>query len=531
MRFKPTVAHYLVVGLSVLLLSGGCFSLSIPFLTKGGPSDDLKPTEREFPRDNVFIGYDGDGKPIVELRLVKQEVSKDGLVITTRLFPTENFKVRNIFRGLRSINYYPIERRFHRLELKYGKRKLKAKVKTNLEVRDQKPLDALFEKSGVFHLLPDTIDMAELKFQDVKRWGRMSEQNLAEWYEDKENYLEELDRRQRRSDLVESYRRRMKRDYTQTFSQYDSLYVTTNNTYVYLEKDVNSDILFVMNTGDRIDYGVSDGLWVEVPLEGEQIKTYTPMLEARRQKALVRWRQQRQAARSGRRTPTAAPSGPGGAGGAETEQDTTFKNTAYVLDVMVQPSYRQAVAWETETMQTPADVPLFAQVLQDREKERLARLDSIAKAYTDSLTRIKAREDSLARAQFVKDSTATAVRDSLAAAKKVPAVAGDSLGAAGKAAATPQQAKAGADSSAAAKPVPAKPAVAHPDSAHHPAADSVRSGAPPPSPAAQSAHKDTSAVKPKADSTSAPPPAVAGPAAALPAAADTSAAPPPSSSP
>ncbi len=514
MRFRPTAAHYLIVGLIVLLLSGGCFSLSIPFLSKGGPSADFKPTEREFPREDVFIGYDGDGKAIVELRLIKQEVGKDGLLITTRLFPTENFKVRNIFRGLRSINYYPIERRFHRLELRYGKRKLKAKVKANLEVRDQKPVDAMFENSGVYRLLPDTIDLAELKFQDVKRWGKMSVDSLSEWYSDKENYLEELDRRQRRSDLVESYRRRLKRDYTQTFSQYDSLYVTTNNTYVYLEKDVNSDILFVMNAGDRLDYGVSDGLWVEVPLEGEQLKTYEAMLEKRRQRALARWRMQRQAARSGRRTPT-APSGPGGSGG-EAEQDTTLKNTAYVLDVMVQPSYRQAVAWETETMQPPSDVPLFAQVLQDREKERLARLDSIAKAYTDSLAAIKTRADSLVRVQFVKDSLAAAVRDSLAAVKKGPAVAVDSLAAAKKAAAVPQKAGSVADSTAAAKHVTARPATAHPDSIRHPAADSARSGAPPP---AAAAHKDTSAAKPKADSTAAPPSAKTGPAATTPAAA------------
>ncbi len=497
---RRITAQILFSGLTILLLFCGCFS--IPFIGKKGPSGSLQNAEREFARENVFIGYDGDGRKIVELRLVKQQVSKDGLVVTSRLFPTENFKVRNIFRGLRSINYYPIERRFHRLELKAGRRKIKTKVKVNLEVKDQKPLDALFEHSGEFRLLPDTIDMIDLKFQDVKRWGRMSPDSLSEWYADKENYLEELDRRQRRSDLVESYRRRLRRDYTQTYNQYDSLYVTTNNTYVYLEKDVSSEILFVMNSGERIDYGVSDGLWVEIPLEDT---VYSPMLEIRRQRNLTRWRAQRQAARSGRRT-TAAPAA--GAGTSETEIDTTLKNTAYVLDVMVQPSYRQAVAWEMETMQRPADVRLFAQILQDREKERQARLDSIVQARVDSLARIQARADSILKAQQIADSLKAAAADSLTAAA-------DTSGARNKPPAA-SRAQAAANAAPADGTQPGQPSgVTGPDSAAakaRPAArtDSLRRASadsiPKSPPAAVPAKKDSASAPQAADSTASRPP-------------------------
>lgn len=497
MSSRRIAAQVLFISLTLLLLLCGCFS--IPFIGKKGPSGSLQNAEREFARENIFIGYDGEGRKIVELRLVKQQIGKDGLLITSRLFPTENFKVRNIFRGLRSINYYPIERRFHRLELKSGRRKVKTKVKVNLEVRDQKPLDALFEHSGEYRLLPDTIDMIDLKFQDVKRWRRISPDSLGEWYAEKENYLEELDRRQRRSDLVESYRRRLRRDYTQTYNQYDSLYVTTNNTYVYLEKEVSSEILFVMNSGERIDYGVSDGLWVEIPLEDT---VYTPMLELRRQRNLTRWQTQRQAARSGRRTTAPAT---GAAGSSETEIDTTLKNTAYVLDVMVQPSYRQAVAWEMEMMQRPADVPLFGQILQDREKERQARLDSIVQARVDSLARLKAQADSVLRAQQAADSIKAAVTDSIAAAgdtsgarKAVPAASQTQppANAAPPGGTPPGQPAAGTgvDSTAA-----KAPAAIHTDSLRKSPADSVAKAPP----AGNTAKKDDASAPPAADSTAA----------------------------
>ena len=112
------------------------------------------------------------------MRLVSQEITPNGLIVNTRLFPTDNFKVRHQFRGLRSIDYYEIERRFHRLELRYGRRKTKMKVLENVRIKEPKPVDAKFEHTGIFYLLPDSINRAELKFQDVDKWKRLPEDSL-----------------------------------------------------------------------------------------------------------------------------------------------------------------------------------------------------------------------------------------------------------------------------------------------------------------------------------------------------------------
>jgi len=402
-RFKIT--RWALLPLVLILVFSGCFS--IPFINIGkGKKIDVKPGERQFARSNVFIGYDDDGLPIVELRLLSQEISNNGLVVHTRLFPTENFKVHHIFRGLRSINYYPIERRFHRLELRYGKKKLKAKVKKNLEVREQKPINADFEHTGVFSFLPDTIDMVKLKFQDVDRWGRLPPDSLDAWYARKKDYLNRLERVRRRRSLVDTYKRQQKRDYTKKFTQYDSLYVTTNNTYVYLEKDVTSDILFTLNAGDQIDYGVSDGVWMEIPLPDSLREKLSPLLEKRHQKMVRLWRAQ-QVQRRSRRGPVVV---------RTVEVDTTRRFTGYVLDVMLRENPNVALDWEKENMMEPVDVPLFAKVLRDREAARIARLDSIEKARADSIARQKQLADSLKQA-----SAKTVDSTKVPATKKRPA--------------------------------------------------------------------------------------------------------------
>ena len=393
--------------LSILVLAG---CISIPFIGKDKVDrSKLEAQEREFSRNNVFVGYDKKGMPIVEMRLVRQEITPEkGLIVYTRLFPTENFKVRNIFRGLRSINYYPVERRFHRLELKMGRRNLKMKVIENLQVKDTKPVDANFEHTGVFRLLPDTIDVARLKFQDVKRWSKIAEDTLEVWYTAKENYVRQVRQAEQRSSLVNRYRRRQEDDDTKSFAQYDSVFVTANNTYVYLEKKVDSDILFTVNAGDRFPYGVSDGDWVEIPIPDSLQESLKEYLDARRGKALEQMEIQRRQARS-RRGATRA---------RQAEVDTTSRATGYILDVMVQKSYGQALDWEVENMIEPVDVPLFAKVLRDREAKRIARLDSIEQARLDSIARIKQVADSIAAAA---DS---ARADSVSAqAGKVPSAA------------------------------------------------------------------------------------------------------------
>jgi len=381
-----------------LLLLGGCFS--IPFIGKGKVDrSKIKPEKRDFPRNNVFVGYDKDDEPIVEMRLISQEVTPEkGLIVYTRLFPTENFKVRNIFRGLRSINYYPIERRFHRLELKMGRRDLKMKVVENLEVKNTKPVDANFEHTGVFRLLPDTIDMARLKFQDVKRWKKMPEDTLDAWYTAKQNYIRHVRQAEQRSSLVDSYRRRQRGGDTKVFIQYDSVFVTANNTYVYLEKKVDSDILFTVNAGDRFPYGVSDGEWVEIPIPDSLQESLKDYLDKRHEKAVQQLELQRRLARSRR----------GAAQAQQAEVDTTSRDTGYILDAMVQKSYGKALDWEMESMIEPVDVPLFAKVLRDREAARIARLDSIKQARLDSIARVRQVADSTAAADSARaDSQAT----------------------------------------------------------------------------------------------------------------------------
>ncbi len=370
--------------LAVLAL-GGC--LPLPFLGGGGgkPKGPIETQERQFARNNVFVGVDGKGRPIIELRLVSQTLSASGLLINTRLFPTENFEVRNIFRGLRSINYYPIERRFHRLELEYGRRDLKIKVKENLQVKDDgKPVDAAFEHTGFFSLLPDTVDQVKLKFQDVERWVRMPEDTLEIWYGQKEQLLQELDRRQRRSDLVDSYRRLGGATAKKTIAQYDTLFITGNSTYVYLEKRVDSEILLTVNAGDKLDFGVSDGMWVEIPLPDSLRHELDDLLETRHQRSVEQFERQRQLART-RRGPATTP---------EVVIDTTRRFTGYVLDAMVQQDYGRSVRWELDQLVGPVDVPLFAKALADRQTQRQARIDSLERAHADSL----ARADSLSRA-------------------------------------------------------------------------------------------------------------------------------------
>jgi len=378
--------------LLLLLILGGCFS--IPFIGKGKVDrSKIEPQESDFSRNSVFIGYDKKGTSIVEMRLVNQEVSPEkGLIVHTRLFPTENFRVRNVFRGLRSINYYPIERRFHRLELKIGRRNIKMKVLENLQVKDTKPVDADFEHTGIFRLLPDTINTARLKFQDVKRWGKMPEDTLDVWYAAKEDYIRQVQQAEQRSSLVDRYRRRQREDDTKLFTQYDSVFVTTNNTYIYLEKEVDSDILFTVNAGEYFPYGVSDGDWVEVPIPDSLQVSLQAFLDARYEKAVKQLERQRQLERSGR----------GPARGPQVAVDTTRRVTGFVLDVMVQESYGKALAWEMESMVEPVDVPLFAKVLRDREAARVTRLDSIEQARLDSIARIKQVADSTAAADSAR---------------------------------------------------------------------------------------------------------------------------------
>jgi len=463
---------------SAALIFTGCFT--IPFIKKGGGEEEaFEPVSRDFDRINVFVGYDKEDRPIVELRLVSQDITENGLIIHTRLFPTENFKVHNVFRGLRSINYYPIERRFHRLELRYGKKKIKTKIKENLQVRGTKPVDANFEHTGIHSLLPDTIDRLKLKFQDVDRWDRLPQDSLDNWYTVKEDLLQELDRKQRRRSLIDTYRQRQKKDETKIFTQYDTIYVTTNNTYVYLEKNVDSDILFTLNAGEKIDYGISDGVWVEIPLPDSLRGNLNEFLEARRKKALNSFETQRQAARIQR----AATSQP------QTEIDTTSRFTAYILDVMVQKKYSDAVDWEKERMVEPVDVPLFAQVLRDRELAKQARADSIVKARADSLAHIQYAADSLARAKELADSlnrAKEAADSTLADSTKAPvpksaaAAASDSAHADSVKAVAPKSAAAAASDSALADSVkavaPKSAAAAASDSA---LADSVKVSAPP----------------------------------------------------
>jgi len=403
-RIKKTARA--ISPLVALLLLGGCFS--IPFIG-GGKVDrsKIEPQERDFSRNSVFVGYDKNDMPIVEMHMISQEITPEkGLIVHARMFPTENFKVRNIFRGLRSINYYPIERRFHRLELKTGRRNIKMKVVENLQVKDTKPVEAAFEHTGIFRLLPDTLDAAKLKFQDVKRWGRMPEDSLEAWYTEKGNFIRIVRQAEQRSSLVDSYRRRQRQDDTKLFTQYDSVFITTNNTYVYLEKKTDSEILFAVNAGDYFPYGVSDGDWVEIPIADSLQESLKEYLDERRAKALRQLEQQRRAARSGRVT----------AGGQQAEVDTSSRTTGYILDVMVQKSYGNALDWEMENMIEPVDVPLFAKILRDREAKRIARLDSIEQAHLDSIARLQRAADSAAVADSVR-------ADSAAAAKTIPAAA------------------------------------------------------------------------------------------------------------
>ncbi|MBN2290450.1 MAG: hypothetical protein JXQ83_14040 [Candidatus Glassbacteria bacterium] len=401
MSRKKHIIHSALWPCLAALVFCGCFSL--PFIGGPGGAKITEPTKREFDRVNVFVGYDNDDRPIVEMRLLSQEVTDKGLIIHTRFFPTENFEVRNQFRGLRSINYYPVERRFHRLELRYGRKKIKTKVMENIQVRGVKPFLADFEHTGVHYLLADTIDRVKFKFQDVDRWDRLPVDTLDTWYASKAQYLQEVQRQTRRQNLLETYKRRQRQDETEEFTQYDSLFITANNTYVFLDKSVDSDILFTMNAGERVDFGVSDGIWVEFTLPDSLIDNMSGFLESRRLKALEQWKLQRDR----RRTRA-------GARQEETEVDTTARMTAYVLDVMVSRDYGKALDWEKSGLRQPVDVPLFAQVLRDRAAAEIARLDSIEQARVDS---IQAFADSVAMADSLRtDSLARA--DSLATASK-----------------------------------------------------------------------------------------------------------------
>lgn len=379
------------------LLMTGCFT--IPFLGgKSGPPSDFQPRQADFDRGDIFVGFNDNGKPIVQMRLAGQEVTAEkGLVVHVRILPTENFRVVNVFRGLRSINYYPIERRFHRLELRIGRKEIKMKVVETVQVKDMKPLDAYFEHSGTYSLLPDSISSFKLKFQDVDYWQRMAADSLDNWYAEKDQQQRQIQRNEQRNTLVDAYRQRQKRDETKTYSQLDSLYVTTNNAYVYLDETADSDILFTLNAGDFIDYGVSDGFWVEIPVPDTLQKSLGELFEKRKNDALRRWKIQENAARSRRGAPI-----------AEMTIDTTLHTTAYILDVMVQKKYSRAVAWELQSQANPVDVPLFAQVLNNREIARQARLDSIAKAREDSVKAVQARQDSILAAQRAPDSSSVA---------------------------------------------------------------------------------------------------------------------------
>ncbi|MBW7997873.1 MAG: hypothetical protein FVQ81_15150 [Candidatus Glassbacteria bacterium] len=417
--------NFLIAVCGLVVLTGaGCFS--IPFIGGGGPPADFEAVEAEFDSTNVFVGYDDHGRTIVEIRLLGQEVTAEkGLLVKTKIFTTENFEVVNIFRGLRSLNYYPIERRFHRLELKYGRRNIKMKVSKNLQIKGDKPVDATFEHTGVYRLLPDTISVLKLKFQDVDRWGKMPEDTLDLWYAAMEEYFQQVERRFQRSTLVEAYRRRQEDDYTKTFTQYDSLYVTTNNAYVFLDKDPNSDILYTLNAGDRVDYGVSDGVWVEMPVEDSLHGGLMELFEKRQREAIQQREVQQRAARTRR----------GGGRLAETEIDTTLRFTGYILDVMVQKRKEAAIAWEKENMMQPVDVPLFAQVLTNREIARIARRDSIVKArqdsiqaIVDSVAAIAAADSAAAQADSAAVPAAVAAQDTAAQAPPADSVAAAAAG-------------------------------------------------------------------------------------------------------
>ncbi|MFC1614204.1 hypothetical protein ACFL5K_02790 [Gemmatimonadota bacterium] len=408
---KKHIPHSIFWLSAASLIVCGCFSL--PFIGGGG-SKITEPVEQDFNRINVFVGYDKKDAPIVEMQLMSQEISDKGLIVHTRFFPTDNFKVRNQFRGLRSINYYPIERRFHRLELRYGRKKVKTKVTKNIQVKGIKPFLADFEHTGIHYLLPDTIDLVKLKFQDVRRWDRLPMDTLDTWYVSKEQFLKEVNRQTRRQNLLETYRRRQQQDRTEEFSQYDSLFITTNNTYVYLDKSVDSEILFTMNAGERVDFGVSDGIWVEFNLPDSLADDLSEFLERRRQGLLVKWQQQRER----RRTRT-------GARQQEADVDTTARMTAYALDVMVGSNYRKSIEWEKHNLEQPVDVPLFAQVLKDRVAAEIARQDSIEQARIDS---VQAYADSLVLADSLANAPAdsSSKADSLALPDSLAKVPADS---------------------------------------------------------------------------------------------------------
>ena len=446
------------------LLSLSCISLpSIPFIGGGGGEqvDSAAGTKKDFPRNQIYGGYDDDGNLIVEMRLVSQEITPNGLIVNTRLFPTDNFKVRHQFRGLRSIDYYEIERRFHRLELRYGRRKTKMKVLENVRIKEPKPVDAKFEHTGIFYLLPDSINRAELKFQDVDKWKRLPEDSLDQWYADKAVYLKEVRRETRRQDLLQRYQDRLKDLDNERYASYDSLFVSTNNTYVFLNKNTESEKLYVMNAGDRIDFGVSDGIWVEFPVPDSLMDQFQHFAESRKRQALSDWKayQERLKEKNARRQ---------AGGDEETEIDTTLHLTAYVLDAMVNDSKKHALNWEKREKLKPVDVPLFAKVLQDRTEAEITRRDSIAKAVEDSIAHElfvvdslkKAVEDSVAMVKAREDSLAQAKVDSIAAVAKaredsIAAVAKareDSVSAAAQKAAQPAAAPVAADSVQQVKP-------------------------------------------------------------------------------
>ena len=420
MSKMSTKILFLTVVSALMALS--CISLpSIPFIGggSGGAQIESAGTRRDFPRNQIYGGYDGDDSLIVELRLVSQEITPNGLILETRLFPTENFKVRHQFRGLRSIDYYEIERRFHRLELRYGRQKAKMKVQENVRVREPKPVDAKFEHTGIFYLLPDSIKQAELKFQDVKRWKRLPEESLDQWYAEKEIYLREVRRETRRQDLLQRYQDRLKDLDNERYASYDSLFVSTNNTYVFLNKNTESEKLYVMNAGDRIDFGVSDGVWVEFPLPDSLMEQFKQFAESRKRQALDDWKAFQERLKD-RKIRAQAGSD------QETEIDTTLHLTAYVLDAMVTDTRDHALRWEKKEKLAPVDVPLFAKVLQDRTNAAIALRDSVAQAREDSLARIifvadslkKAFADSVAMARAVEDSLAQVRQDSIAAVAK-----------------------------------------------------------------------------------------------------------------
>jgi hypothetical protein len=121
-------------------------------------------------------------------------------------------------------------------------------------------------------------------------------------------------------------------------------------------------------------------------------------LDARHEKAVKQVEQQRQMERSRR----------GPARGPQVEVDTTRRVTGFVLDVMVQKSYGEALDWEMQSMVEPVDVPLFAKVLRDREAARVARLDSVEQAHLDSIVRMKQAADSTAAADSARVDSVSA---------------------------------------------------------------------------------------------------------------------------